>query len=71
MTINANSYVVEWSPTQRCFYIATVKEMLECNHRIFRGINAGGGYLALAFAETHDEARAIAHRLEQPSEQQG
>ena len=33
----ANLQVVEWSPSQKCFHVQTISEMIRDNQKVFRG----------------------------------
>ena len=50
--------VLEWSETQKCFHVHTVKEMLRDNRR-----NASTGsrtdYIPVAIAETYEDLQII------------
>ncbi len=64
ITITKDSYVVLWSPHRKQFHIETVADRLQRNRRIFKLGKPEGDFIALAYANSHEEALAIQKRYE-------
>lgn len=54
-------WVVEYSKTQDCFHISTLKESVETNERAFRQRN-NNDYQIIALADTFEEASNKANK---------
>ncbi|HEY4713647.1 MAG TPA: hypothetical protein VIH30_05350 [Aquirhabdus sp.] len=64
ITITQDSYVVLWSPHRKQFHVETVADRLQRNRRIFKLGKPEGDFIALAYANSHEEALAIQKRYE-------
>jgi hypothetical protein len=53
-----NLRVIEYSPSQKCFHVESVAEMLQCNLRVFRGQTLTD-YLPIAVFEDYEEVYAF------------
>ena len=62
MEITESTYVVLWSPSQKCFHVETFDSMLATNRKIFAEQNKGD-YIILSLARSHDEASEIVLKL--------
>ena len=62
MEITESTYVVLWSPSQKCFHVETFESMLATNRKIFAEQNTGD-YVVLSLARSHDEAHEIVLKL--------
>jgi hypothetical protein len=57
-------WVVEWSPRQKQFHIATVDEMLEINSRVFER-QSDSDFLPIAICLTVSDAQTVRNQAEQ------
>ena len=64
ISITQDSYVVLWSPHRKQFHIETVAERLQRNRRIFKLGKPEGDFIALAYANSHEDALAIQKKYE-------
>ncbi len=64
ITITQDSYVVLWSPHRKQFHVETVADRLSRNRRIFKLGKPEGDFIALAYANSHEDALAIQKRYE-------
>lgn len=64
ITITQDSYVILWSPHRKQFHIETVADRLQRNRRIFKLGKPEGDFIALAYANSHEDALAIQKRYE-------
>ena len=46
--------VVEWSPSQKCFHVESIEEMIRCNQRVFRGETITD-YLPIAIFDNYED----------------
>jgi len=56
-------YVVEWSPSQRCFHLQTVIEMVRDNLNVLMGKSITD-YLCVGVFESYDQASDFIARLQ-------
>lgn len=63
-TITQDSYVVLWSPHRKQFHVETLADRLQRNRRIFKLGKPEGDFIALAYANSHEDAIAIQKRYE-------
>ncbi|GAC1373248.1 MAG: hypothetical protein NVS3B3_07670 [Aquirhabdus sp.] len=64
ITITQDSYVILWSPHRKMFHVETVADRLQRNRRIFKLGKPEGDFIALAYANSHEDALAIQKRYE-------
>jgi hypothetical protein len=57
-----NHYAVEWSPSQQCFHLQTLAEMLRDNLRVFKG-ESMTDYLCIGIFETYEQASNYIRQL--------
>ena len=50
-----NYHVVEWSPSQQCFHLGTLVEMIRDNGSVFKG-ESMTDYLCIGNFETYEQA---------------
>lgn len=55
-------YVLLWSPSQKCFHIELVSEMILENIQVYYG-NLPGDYIVLQITNSHEEAANAADEL--------
>ena len=62
-----NYHVVEWSPSQQCFHLQTLAEMIRDNLSVFK-MESITDYLCIGIFESHEQAsnyiRKLRERLE-------
>lgn len=64
ITMTQDSYVVLWSPHRKQFHIETVADRLQRNRRIFKLGKPEGDFIALAYANSPEDALAIQRKYE-------
>jgi hypothetical protein len=57
-----NYHVVEWSPSQKCFHLQTLVEMIRDNLSVFKK-ESMTDYLCIGIFETHDQASKYIRHL--------
>ena len=55
-------HVVDWSPSQKCFHLEMLSEMLRDNLSVFRG-ESMTDYLCVGIFETYEEASKYIQKM--------
>jgi len=56
------SHVVEWSPSQQCFHLQTLEEMIRDNLSVFKG-KSMTDYLCIGIFGTYEQASNYIRKL--------
>ena len=51
-----NAVVTEWSPSQKCFHVFSVKDMIEHNQRAFLRGHGGTDFIPIGIFESDEKA---------------